>query len=411
VFLNPARQASSHDVLSAGRVTGMVRRSDVSWATGNANPYTYSIEVDPKIMYKFGYTRGRTAALVREADQIFETLAERIADLGLHNTPWKAHNQFPVPYTECNPIPWNQVMARAKYYYNKKNSKQTEKPKPKKAKITWKKYPKAKQMVLTRDAYLWEFDKTSWGQFGKKGYKKYEKGHRVSIYGQGYNQSLKATYLVTKYSYERKIARGFNQADLEAYVAPVKKVPEWSKNLKDISMKVKIIVDDAKVINLETGKKVTTLPKGTVVDVGASTVLSGKDYLISVYSAERSLPTGFAGADAEVYVPEKKQPEKPEWLKNFDDIEDVDMIARGETEVTDMGTGMIAKIPKGTVVHVEATTTVLDEPFYVTEGDALIRKVDLTLAQDIDKKKYSGSVWSLLLKLIDVIMKALKRKG
>ena len=49
-FLNPARQASAHFVLTGTgrRVACLVDLADASWATNSANPYTISIEADPR---------------------------------------------------------------------------------------------------------------------------------------------------------------------------------------------------------------------------------------------------------------------------------------------------------------------------------------------------------------------------
>lgn len=49
-FMNPARQASAHFVATGTgrRVSNMVPVEDASWCTNNANPFTISIECDPR---------------------------------------------------------------------------------------------------------------------------------------------------------------------------------------------------------------------------------------------------------------------------------------------------------------------------------------------------------------------------
>lgn len=49
VLCNPSRQASSHYVAEAGRVCQLVKEADNSWATNSANPYTISIECNPRM--------------------------------------------------------------------------------------------------------------------------------------------------------------------------------------------------------------------------------------------------------------------------------------------------------------------------------------------------------------------------
>lgn len=50
LLCNPARQASAHFVATGTgrRVACLVNLDDASWATGSANPYTISIECDPR---------------------------------------------------------------------------------------------------------------------------------------------------------------------------------------------------------------------------------------------------------------------------------------------------------------------------------------------------------------------------
>jgi hypothetical protein len=115
VLMNSARQASAHAVVGDRVVQPLVRDSDTSWATGSANPFTVSIECDPRIIYKW-WNGGDKA----KAERIFETLAEYIADKGWHKLAWYPHKKW--MNTGCNPIDWGAVMARAKVIYATKHA-------------------------------------------------------------------------------------------------------------------------------------------------------------------------------------------------------------------------------------------------------------------------------------------------
>ena len=50
--------------------------------------------------------------------------------------------------------------------------------------------------------------------------KQFKQGEEIVIAGQCVNETLGATYLVTKYSLDKKITNGFNQSDLDLVVIP-----------------------------------------------------------------------------------------------------------------------------------------------------------------------------------------------
>lgn len=253
---NPSRQAAPHAVLSAGRVTEMVRDQDTAWCTSNANPYTFAIEIDPRIMFRWGYDNP-SAAEKALGNQIFETLCEYIADKGYHNLPWKPHNVW-APGTQCNPIPYDDVMRRAKEYRAAKDT-------------------------------------------------------------------------------------------------PV--VPEWQKNLKDIQpIKLMVLPAQTPIVNLNNLQVIKQLGQGTWIDFTKSTTVNGVEYLISSYSATQAMPNGIKRADVGVPA-EPPVNEKPEWLKNLEDIADVMMYARADTDLVNFEDGSTIKvIPRGTEIEIGSVT-------------------------------------------------------
>jgi len=192
---NPARQAAPHAVLSAGRVTEMVRPWDTAWCTSNANPYTYAIEIDPRIMYRWGY--GNPSQAQRDlGNQIFETLCEYIADKGYHNLPWKPHNVW-APGTACNPLNYGEIMARAKQIWNDKNA-----PKPKEWEANLKTINPVTLYAIDDSTPLRNLANVT------QVIKNFNAGTPFEIFAETRVNGYR--YLLTRYAYENKTGQGFD---------------------------------------------------------------------------------------------------------------------------------------------------------------------------------------------------------
>lgn len=351
---NAARQVAPHSVLSAGWVTEMVRDWDTAWCTANANPYTFAIEVDPRIMFKWGYDNP-SAAERRLGEQIFETLCEYIADKGYHNLPWKPHNVW-APGTQCNPIHYNEVMARAKQIHAEKNA-------PKNPSLP---VPAAKKLSEGTIRMTARLDKVQiWDLTTNPNYKSVKtlnKGETIDVVA--YIDFNNTRYYLTKYSYERGLKVGVNRNDV---IIP-KSDPEWIRNLKNITP-VKMTVTPAEgtsIVNLNTGKIIAPLAKGTNVDFVKSTTVNGREYLISKYSADRTLPNGILRDH--VAVPAVPKPDKPAWLEKWEDIKNVTMYTRAEVPLVNLLNGdTIKMIPINTPIEVGSTTEWADDKYAITE--------------------------------------------
>ncbi len=362
-LMNAARQASAHAVVGDGVVQPLVRPQDASWATGNANPFTVSIETDPQIIYMW-WDGGDKA----KARRIFDTLAEYIADMGWQNLQWFPHKKW--MQTGCNPIDWGSVMARAKEIWNQKYGTAPTPQPPVNASIEYVKLPAPVQYIANKQpTKLWNFNQTDWSGFGN-GVKDFNKGDQITIVGKGINKNLNREYYMTEYSFNARIPNGFSTADLDAYVAPapVPVTPEWQKNLKDITpVKLTVLTAQTPLINLNDGSTIKQLGQGTVIDFVKSTVVGGVEYLLSSYSATNAMPNGVRRAD--VGVP--AQPpvnEKPEWLKNWKDIEDVFMYARADTDLVDLEDGHTIKVIKrGEKIEVASTTEWHGQKYAITK--------------------------------------------
>lgn len=91
------------------------------------------------------------------------------------------------------------------------------------AKITWAKLAKPTTYRANKPTTnLWDFNNTTWNMTSVKQFKQ---GDEISIYGTATNETLKATYYVTQYSFDKQITNGFNRADLDEVVI----VPEPPK--------------------------------------------------------------------------------------------------------------------------------------------------------------------------------------
>ncbi len=346
---NRARQAAPHAVLSSGRVTEMVRDRDTAWCTSRANPYTFAIEIDPRIMFKWGYDNP-SAAERQLGNAIFETLCEYIADKGYHNLPWKPHNVW-APGTQCNPIRYAEVMARAKAIYKAKHA-----PNPT---INWVPLEKPRKMVAVRDTRVYELPAV------KAVGDVIPKGTAVDMK----TKTSGGSWYRSAYSTSKGLNQGLKSADFGEVPPPAPAQPEWLKNLKTITP-VKLTVLPAagtNIVNLNDLKVIAPLGKGTVVDFVKSTTVKGKEYLLSKYSADHAMPNGILRSDVGVPATPPAQ-EKPTWLTKWEDIANKTMYTRVKAPLVDLLTGKtIKEIPINTPIEVGSTTEWLDGKYAISE--------------------------------------------
>lgn len=343
-FLNPARQASAHAVVSAGLVTEMVRQGDTAWCTNSANPYTYAIEVDPRI------TQGGQVA-----EDIMKTLTEYIADKGFHNLDWKPHKFW--FSTACNPIGWGEVMRRAKLEYAAKHA-----PAPP-AVPEWKRNlraygPTKLRLKAGASGHLLNLNNVN------EAIKTLPQGTQLDVKGitsvGGHN------YLLSAYAMDNGQANGVREWEFEQIPPPT---PEWLQNLVDVE-DVKLMVlpaEGTQVVHLLTGANITPLAKGTWVDIAKKTVVGGKTYLISKYSVENVLPNGIL--QEHLGVPVVVPPvTKPEWLEKWEDIADVTMYTRVKAPLVNLLDGSTVKeIEINQPIEVASTTEWHGQKYAITK--------------------------------------------
>lgn len=332
---NPARQASAHFVVSAGRCTQLVNLVDASWATNQANPFTISIEVDPR-MYLGG----------ERAEQIMQTLAEVIATRIIPvygNLEWRPHNHW--WSTQCNPLDWPKIRGKAIEVFNNNNIPE------------WKKNLKSITPVTLRtvrdDAPMRDLSNPS------VVVKKYSKGTNIEFVAQTVVGGF--PYYISRYSFDKGVGNGFDTYELEALE------PEWKRNLVDIEpVKLMVMVSQTPIVELNTGENLKMLGQGTWIDFTKKTKVGGVEYLISSYSASNGMPNGIKISD--VGLPANPPSEKPEWLKNWLDIEDVTMYARADTDLVNLLDGTSVKqITRGTEVEIASATEWHGKKYMITK--------------------------------------------
>jgi hypothetical protein len=360
VFQNPSRQASATYIVTAtpGVVYQAVSEANTSWADGNLASNRRSITVEHHGDWRNGY---RNETVIQNAAQLVAWLRDR----GIVNHYYR-HRDVSSVYTLCSAdLPVEEIWNRATQIINSSN---TPTPPPvTKADLVWEKLAKPVTYVFNKQTNLWNFNATT--HAGMISVKTFAKGDRVDIYGKVTNKSVGSTYLLTEYSYTQKITNGFNQADLDIYVAPapVPTKPEWERNLKDIApVKLQVLTTQTPIVNLLDGSIVKQLGGGTWVDFVKTTTVGGVEYLISSWSAEHAVANGIKRAD--VGVPETPGNEKPEWLEKWYDIEDVDMYTRADTDLVNLEDGSTVKvIPRGEKIRVASMTEWFGHKYAITQ--------------------------------------------
>ena len=383
VFQNPSRQASSTYIVTAvpGVVYQAVSEGDTSWADGSLASNRRAITVEHHGDWRNGY---RNETVIQNAAQLVAWLRDR----GIINH-YRRHRDVSQIATICSAdLPVEEIWNRATEIIEKSNT--PTQPPVTKAELVWTKLSKPVTYVFNKNTNLWDFNSTT--HAGMKSVKTFNKGDRVDIYGKVVNKSVGSTYLLTEYSFSGKITNGFNQADLSVYVAPAPapQKPEWEKNLKDITpVKLQVLTAQTPIVNLLDGSVVKQLGGGTWVDFVKTTTFKGVEYLISSWSAEHGAANGIKRSD--VGVPEEPSNEKPSWLDKWEDIEDVDMYTRADTDLVNLEDGSAVKvIPISTKIRVASTTEWFGHKYAITEYSTEKKEGRGIRIDDLDLKPVSG---------------------
>lgn len=290
---NPSRQASAHFVATGTgrRVACLVGLNNASWATNSANPYSISIEGDPRC---------------RPED--YDVIAELIAELRIAygiQLPIKPHRDFVA--TAC---PGN-------YDLNRLNALALEKQKhADKAKdfgqitIPAPQPPAPTQPEWIRN--LKDITDVKLSVLPAGGTKVINlntlapvndviipKGTQIDVAKETTVGGKK--FYISSYSASNGVSNGILASDLgvPVVVPPVEK-PEWLKNLKDIADVDMYTRSETPVLDITTSQTVQTLPINSKIRVIKSTevldkkmlVLDGEKTMIdTVYASDKPIPS------------------------------------------------------------------------------------------------------------------------
>lgn len=411
VFQNPSRQASSTYIVSAipGVIYQPVGEGDTSFADGNMASNRRAITVEHHGDWRFGY---RNQTVIDNAVHLTAWLRDR----GVINHKVRHREVSQIATICCADLPTDEIWNKATEMINRYKKQGTVPAPVTRANLVWTKLSKSQTYELKRNANLHDFNATT--HAGMKTVKGFKKGDRVVIFGKVENKTVGSTYLLTEYSFTQKITNGFNQADLQVYnpPAPVPQKPEWERNKKTIApVKLTVLVAQTPIVNLNDLSVIKQLGQGTAVDFVSRTTVKGKSYLISSYSNEHGQPNGIL--ESHVGVPATPpNSEKPDWLKTWYDIEDVDMYARADTDLVNLEDGSTIKVIKrGEKIRVASMTEWFSHKYAITEYSTErkegrgIRLDDLDLKPVEDDKPITPAPEQPELKEVNAIVEAIKK--
>lgn len=309
--------SSAHTVGEAGRVAWIIDAINAAWHAGHArgNALYVGYECNPRLH-----------------DGDYQTMGEFHYDMEVaygRRLEIKVHKEF--SNTACSPIDRDRIRRIANSLHNQANG------------ATEAEIKQAYREILEREA-------------DAGGIKTYTTNGMTIAQVRG---DLMA-------SNERKIVEK-RKADEAAAAAR----PEWIRNLKDNNSKLSVLpAGGVKVLNLMTFAPVNDniIPKGTQIDIVKETMIGNKKYYLSSHAFTKGLPWGIP-AD-QLGVPAVEPPrEKPEWLKNLQDVTDQWFFARSEAPVLSIEDGKtLRKLAINQKVFVTHVTEILGNKYMVLEG-------------------------------------------
>jgi hypothetical protein len=270
---NPARQASAHFVATGTgrRVACLVDLNNASWATNSANPYSISIEGDPRCR-----------------DEDYDVIAELIAELRVAygiQLPIKPHREFVA--TAC---PGNYDLNRLNALANEKQRYADINKDYGQITIPAPQPPAPTQPEWIRN--LNDITDLKLSVLPAGGTKVINlntlaplndviipKGTQIDIAKETTVGGKK--FYITSYSASNGVSNGLLASDLgvPVVVPPVEK-PEWLKNLKDIADVDMYTRSETPVLDITTSQTVQTLPINSKIRVIKSTEVLGKQMLV-----------------------------------------------------------------------------------------------------------------------------------
>ena len=215
VFSQYGRGGSAHYGVKGNQIHQYVREEDTAWHCGDwpGNCCTIGIETVN--------STGAPSWMVD--DETFNTLAKLCADIakrnGLGRVKFGPNDVYPTLSAHRD---WSPTYCPGDYLYGKMNEladKINEINYPsKKAELKWSKFDKPTTYITVRNTHLYDFNHTHLENI--KAIKSYAKDTAIDIYGKVENKTIGKTFLLTEYSFTKKITNGFKDDALTPKPAP-----------------------------------------------------------------------------------------------------------------------------------------------------------------------------------------------
>ena len=215
VFSQYGRGGSAHYGVGGSQIHQYVREEDTAWHCGDwaGNSCTIGIET----------TNSTGAPTWQVAEDTFNTLVKLVADIakrnGLGKLKFEPDGTYPTLSAHRD---WSPTYCPGDYLYSRMNEIAEEANKinypDAKAELAWAKFDKTATYVTVRDTHLYDFNATKVGDL--KAIKEYKQGDIIDIYGKVENKTIKKTFLLTEYSFTKKITNGFKEDALTVKTGP-----------------------------------------------------------------------------------------------------------------------------------------------------------------------------------------------
>lgn len=355
-LMNPARQASAHAVVGDGQVQPLVRDGDTSWATGVANPFTVSIECDPQIIYMWwaGGDKAKAkrifetlaeyiadkgwhnlpwkphktwmntgcnpidwGAVMNRAKEIWQQKYGKPAVKEVSRDVYNPLKKF-VVVRDCilEYIPNGGDANKGKVYRNGETIDIKQRLVMSDGSVWYRTAYSADNELATgfRDQNIDEVvEKPEWQRNLKdispvkltvlvpqtpivnlndlSVIKQLGQGTQVDFTKMTTVKGVE--YLISSYSATNAMPNGIKRADVGVPAQPpVNEKPEWLKNWLDIVDVTMYTRSDTDLVDLENGKTIKVIPRGTAIEVASTTEWHGQKYAITKYSTDKKLGQG-----------------------------------------------------------------------------------------------------------------------
>ena len=214
-FQNPNSNASAHYVVCGSEIILCVPEEYTAWSVGDwaGNSCTISIEI---VNSSTGGDWPVSSESLKTAEKLVAEIAKRY---GWGKVKFGPDSVYPTLSAHRD---WSSTYCPGDYLYARMNEiadKANEINYPsKKADLVWTKFDKVETYITTRTTHLYDFNHTHAENI--VAIKEFAKDTAIDIYGKVENKTIGMTFLLTEYSFTKKITNGFKFDALTPKPAP-----------------------------------------------------------------------------------------------------------------------------------------------------------------------------------------------